>query len=192
MHRFWWGGFRKKLQDGGAPPLVPPPPPTTMGNPVSADVNVRHVFFIEFCLGFHPAWFCPLRTKGGLQHDIIYLTDEICLVWRKLFDDPLGKSATWSDYKHHKQLVFFCCLCCFPIQQWPCYNNIVTERVFNLFDDSPAECMGRRVPLLPGEHSKMYTPGTIANSQTQRVPTKIKKMVLLPIFIRILMKPRIP
>ena len=35
--------------------------------------------------------------------------------------------------------------------------------------------MGRRVPLLPGEHSKMYTPGTIANSQTQRVPTKIKK-----------------
>ena len=24
-------------------------------------------------------------------------------------------------------------------------------------------------------HSKMYTPGTIANSQTQRVPTKINK-----------------
>ena len=29
----------------------------------------------------------------------------------------------------------------------------------------------------------MYTPGTIANSQTQRVPTKIKKMVLLPKYI---------
>ena len=41
-------------------------------------------------------------------------------------------------------------------------------------------CKKKRVPSLPGEHSKMYTPGTIANSQTQRVPTKIKKMVLLP------------
>ena len=29
----------------------------------------------------------------------------------------------------------------------------------------------------------MYTPGSIANSQTQRVPTKIKKMVLLPKYI---------
>ena len=25
----------------------------------------RHAFFIQFCLEFHPAWFCPLRTKGG-------------------------------------------------------------------------------------------------------------------------------
>ena len=39
------------------------------------------------------------------------------------------------------------------------------------------------VPFLPGGHSKMYTPGTIANSQTQRVPTKIKKMVLFPKYI---------
>ena len=24
----------------------------------------RHVYFIRLCLGFHPAWFCPLRTWG--------------------------------------------------------------------------------------------------------------------------------
>ena len=29
----------------------------------------------------------------------------------------------------------------------------------------------------------MYTPSTIANSQTQRVPNKIKQMVLLPKYI---------
>ena len=44
-------------------------------------------------------------------------------------------------------------------------------------------CRKKSVPFLPGGHSKMYTPGTIANSQTQRVPTKIKKMVLLPKYI---------
>ena len=41
----------------------------------------------------------------------------------------------------------------------------------------------------------MYTPGTIANSKTQRVPTKIKKMVLLPkyiyIYITLLVEPGI-
>ena len=36
-------------------------------------------------------------------------------------------------------------------------------------------CRKKSVPFLPGGHSKMYTPGTIANSQTQRVPTKINK-----------------
>ena len=36
-------------------------------------------------------------------------------------------------------------------------------------------CKKKSVPSLPGGHSKMYTPGTIANSQTQRVPTKINK-----------------
>ena len=33
----------------------------------------------------------------------------------------------------------------------------------------------------PWGHSKMYTPGTIANSQTESVPTKIRKVVLLSI-----------
>ena len=55
------------------------------------------------------------------------------------------QSATWSDCKHHKQLVFFCCLCCFPIQLWSCHNNIVTERGLNLFHDCAVECVGRRV-----------------------------------------------
>ena len=36
-------------------------------------------------------------------------------------------------------------------------------------------CRKASVPFLPGGHSKMYTPGTIANSQTQKVPTKINK-----------------
>ena len=44
-------------------------------------------------------------------------------------------------------------------------------------------CRKKSVPFLPGGHSKMYTPGIIANSQTQRVPTKIKKVVLLPKYI---------
>ena len=57
------------------------------------------------------------------------------------------QSATWSDYKHHEQLVFFCFLCCFPIQQWSCHNSIVTERVFNLFDDCTVESVGTRVYL---------------------------------------------
>ena len=32
----------------------------------------------------------------------------------------------------------------------------------------------KSVPFLSGRHSKMYTPGTKANSNAQRVPTKIK------------------
>ena len=36
-------------------------------------------------------------------------------------------------------------------------------------------CRKKNAAFLPGGHSKMYTPGTIANSQTQRVPTKINK-----------------
>ena len=36
-------------------------------------------------------------------------------------------------------------------------------------------CRKKSVPFLPGGHSKMYTPGTIANLQTQRVATKIEK-----------------
>ena len=39
-------------------------------------------------------------------------------------------------------------------------------------------CRKKSVTFLPGGHSKMYTPGTIADSQTQRVPTN-KKIVLL-------------
>ena len=36
-------------------------------------------------------------------------------------------------------------------------------------------CRMKSVPFLPGGHIKMYTSGTIANSQIQRVPTKINK-----------------
>ena len=36
-------------------------------------------------------------------------------------------------------------------------------------------CRKKNVPFLPGGHNKMYTPAAIANSQTQRVPTKINK-----------------
>ena len=39
----------------------------------------------------------------------------------------------------------------------------------------------KSVPFLPGG-SKMYTPGTIVNSQTDRMPTKTKVM-LLPKYI---------
>ena len=58
------------------------------------------------------------------------------------------------------------------------------DKALNLFDDYAAEC----VHLCSQEeectssswgHSKMYTPGTVANSQTDRAPTKITKMVLL-------------
>ena len=68
----------------------------------------------------------------------------------------------------------------FPIQQWPCHNNIVTDKGLNFFDDSAAEC----VYLCPQEeectssswgHSKIYTLGTMENSQTDRAPTKIDK-----------------
>ena len=33
----------------------------------------------------------------------------------------------------------------------------------------------KSAPVLPGGTVKMYTPGTIANSQTDRTPTKINK-----------------
>ena len=61
----------------------------------------------------------------------------------------------------------------FPIQQWSCHNNIVTDKALNLFDDCAADC----VHLCPHAeeftssswgHSKMHTPGTIASSQTGR------------------------
>ena len=70
----------------------------------------------------------------------------------------------------------------FPIQQWPYDNNIVAEKGLNLFD----ECAAEYVHLYPQEEewtssswgdSKMYTPGTVANSQTdrQKMPMKINK-----------------
>ena len=61
-----------------------------------------------------------------------------------------------------------------------CHNNIVTGKGLNLFGDCAAGC----VHLCPQEgectssswgHSKMYTPGTVANSQTDRRPTEINK-----------------
>ena len=51
----------------------------------------------------------------------------------------------------------------------------MTERGLNLFDDFAVECVGRRVYLFFLGDSKMFTPGTIANSQTQRLLTKINK-----------------
>ena len=60
----------------------------------------------------------------------------------------------------------------FPIQQWPCHNNIETGRGLNLFDDCAAEC----VYLCPQEEectssswgqSKIYTLGTMANPQAE-------------------------
>ena len=70
-------------------------------------------------------------------------------------------------------------MCYFPIQQWPCHNDIVTDEGLNLFDDCGAEC----VYLCPQKeectsswgHSRIYTPGTVANSQTDRAPTEINK-----------------
>ena len=56
----------------------------------------------------------------------------------------------------------------------------MTDKGLNLFDDCAAEC----VYLCPQEeectsfswgHSKIYTPGTIANSQTDRALTEISK-----------------
>ena len=56
----------------------------------------------------------------------------------------------------------------------------MTDKGLNLFNDCAAEC----VYLCPQEeectsssrgHSKIYTPGTIANSQTDRAPTEINK-----------------
>ena len=71
-------------------------------------------------------------------------------------------------------------MCFFPIQQWPCDNNIVTDKGLNLFDD----CVAEWVYLCPQEeectssswgHSKMYTPGTIENWKTDRASIKINK-----------------
>ena len=71
-------------------------------------------------------------------------------------------------------------MCYFPIQQWPCYNNTVTDKGLNLFDDCAAEC----VYLCPQEeectssslgHIKTHTPGTIENSQKNRASTEINK-----------------
>ena len=51
-------------------------------------------------------------------------------------------------------LCFFVVCVFFPIQQWPCHNNIVTDGGLNLFDDCAAECVGRRVFLSSWRHSK--------------------------------------
>ena len=78
-------------------------------------------------------------------------------------------SPTWSDYKHYKTVKFLVVF--FSVQQWPCHNNILADKGLNLFD----ECAADFVLLCPQEKectssswgdSKMYTPGTIANSQT--------------------------
>ena len=104
------------------------------------------------------SWF---TTRGGLLSGQNLLSVTKVIWWspkvkiaQKLFEiknKQEFQSATWSDYKLHKQLVFFCCLCCFPIQQLPCHNSIVKERGLNIFDNCAAEHVGRRVYLFfPG------------------------------------------
>ena len=71
----------------------------------------------------------------------------------------------------------------------------MTDKGLNLFDDCAAEC----VYLCPQEedctssswgYSKIYTSGTLANSQTDRAPTKINKNVAI-VKVRILVELRI-
>ena len=61
----------------------------------------------------------------------------------------------------------------FSIQQWPYHNNIVADKDSNLFDEYAAECV--HLCLQEEEStssswgdSKIYTPGPIATSQTDR------------------------
>ena len=69
-------------------------------------------------------------------------------------------------------------MCFFPIQQWPCHDNIVADKGLNLFDECTAEC----VYLYPQEEqctssfwgdSKKCTPSKFTDRQ--RTPTKIFK-----------------
>ena len=71
----------------------------------------------------------------------------------------------------------------------------MTDKGLNLFDDCATEC----VYLCPQEEdctsssrgcSKIYTSGTLANSQTDRAPTKINKNVAI-VKVRILVEIRI-
>ena len=151
-------------------------------------------------MGFHPAWFCPWRAKGGLQHDVVYLRDKIWWSPKEkiaqtlfgcycTFVPPLrlrlglrlalSRVSSWwvinskrgegvrkcnsAIIWNQKQISilkcylvrlqapwavsFFIVCVFFPIQQWPCHNNIVTDGGLNLFDDCAAECVGRRVYL---------------------------------------------
>ena len=46
----------------------------------------KHVFFTYLCLGFHPAWFCSLRTEGGGSllngQNLLSVTKAVC--WQSL------------------------------------------------------------------------------------------------------------
>ena len=65
-----------------------------------------------------------------------------------------------------------------------CWRSLKEKiaQITNSFDDCAAECVyisvpsGRRVYLFFLGYSKMHTPGTIANSQTDRAPTEINKV----------------
>ena len=65
-----------------------------------------------------------------------------------------------------------------------CWRSLKEKiaQITNSFDDCAAECVyisvpsGRRVYLFFLGYSKMHTPGTIANSQTDRAPTKINEV----------------
>ena len=45
----------------------------------------------------------------------------------------------------------------YPVQQWPCYNNIVTDNGLNLFDECAAEC----VHLCPQKEVCTSSEGTV-------------------------------
>ena len=65
----------------------------------------------------------------------------------------------------------------FPTQEWPCHDNIVTDRDLNLFHGTTSSW----------GNSKIYVPGAIAISQTDRAPTKINKNVAV-VKVRILVE----
>ena len=80
-------------------------------------------------MGFHPAWFCPLRT-GGVEGGGGLANGQNLLSVTKVVNDPVRKkllghylkSKTNNNFQvllgHHEQLVFFVVVCVFfPIQQ---------------------------------------------------------------------------
>ena len=75
---------------------------------------------------------------------------------------------------------FLVCFVFFPNQQRPCYKNIVEDKGLNLFDECAAECVHlcrqeEECTFSSWRDSKIYTPGNIANSQTDRTPAKKTK-----------------
>ena len=71
-------------------------------------------------------------------------------------------------------------MCFFPIQQWPCYNIIETNKGLDYFYIFSAEFLHLCLQVEQCTssfwgHNEIYTSDTIAISQTDSTPTKIKK-----------------